>query len=219
MLSPAVLQVKEAAGLVTALLHRASPHNHLHLLLEGKLVDLVLGPCWCFSAGLWRNQTWWDGQLRARAITLVQSWHTQLEGVEPRPENMLIWIAASFMVYICWRAHLSWRVKWKAHLRTYDKTYILPWPAQSHHDRQIITFVKRQNWMNEQNNRRRKTNDPNTDQQGHGLCHNTGLLPIEWTPVRSLWFYSGVHIHSSWSTVTWRWRLGKIIPLPVLVAH
>lgn len=37
-----VLQVKDVAGSVAALLHDTSLHHHLHLVLEGELSHLVL---------------------------------------------------------------------------------------------------------------------------------------------------------------------------------
>lgn len=52
-----VLQVEDVAGSVAALLHDASLHHHLHLVLEGVLGHLVLATCRRSSARLRREET------------------------------------------------------------------------------------------------------------------------------------------------------------------
>ena len=52
-----VLQVKDVAGLVAALLHDPSLHHHLHLVLEGKLSQLVFTSPTSSSAHFWREET------------------------------------------------------------------------------------------------------------------------------------------------------------------
>lgn len=51
-----VLQVKDVAGSVAALLHNASLHHHLHLVLVGELSHLIITTR-CCSAHFWREET------------------------------------------------------------------------------------------------------------------------------------------------------------------
>lgn len=63
-----VLQVEDVAGFVAALLHDASLHHHLHLVLEGELGRVVLTACGCGSTRLRREETWWSKHTEYKAV-------------------------------------------------------------------------------------------------------------------------------------------------------